>query len=1127
METTTSDCIATQLASANPTDLKSRIWKVVSGDFAELTSWMMCYGILTMTPTILIPPIIDFFQHRDVPLYQGTMYFIAIVLSQMLQSVLFYRSSYIGNIIGLKIKTTVSLLIFRKAITVYPSAANRGQLTFGRINNYIGAEAFFISDTFQNFSMGIAAPIQVIMAVGILAWYIGYKCIVLITLVSTLSPLAFRLGKNAGDDIKNVAMESEKRIGDLSEFLNGVRTFKLNGWETFFRDRIEAKRRREVKHIHRLTLHRGFAFFVMQLIAPIGIAVSIVWMVLESACSVSDIFAVISVYNAIRIGVAYLPISFVLGDIYLAIIGRLEGCCSLLDRKHKVVDGKISIKSTASNIQYDFSASPQLVDVALSISAPSLVLVVGDVGSGKSALLVSMAGLIGGMNTSGRIAYGSQRPILVSGSIRDNILFGREFDPVRYDQVLEATCLKTDLQQFISGDRKLVGEKGSALSGGQRQRVAIARCLYSDADVLLLDDPLSALDNSTRQRIWSNFCLLGKTKLVVVVSSQKLPTEEVSIVIRIEDSKLIVANPKDDHQQSPSMPDTIHFPADDNPPTQPPRDVEQQKTGPVSISQYRFYIQCGQWLLFVAVIMLMATSAASRLLNTWWVAEFRVDDVGMFCGMVVLLCLLDAANGIVAGLIHSLFSTNASTAIHRKLIDSIAMASFGWLESTPVGRLMNRFTKELSLLDRLLPLQLYTLLSAIFSLLSVLAGLIFASYYMVIVAVAALLSYYFAQRKFRSEYIEMQRTEAASRTPLFKDIDDVVHASDAINLFGCDRMFEDRFGRHLDDNTSVRLSMRLKLCWFGIILDAMGVALIGCLVVVLLVLREHSPGSISANTVGLAISYIVGITATLSAVAFNFVEVDGKMNAVEKITEYLSPNVATERFDCYVDVAWPTKGRIEFDGVDVILGEEQTKVLSDINLTIEGGLIGVIGRTGAGKTTLFQTIMSMVPYSGSLRIDGIELRDISPEIARSRMCIIPQEPILFKGTIRENLDPLAIYHDSDIWRVLDACRLRPVTGGMGGLDGIIDVGGQNLSVGQRQLMCLARALLKNVNIVLIDEATSSVDEEMQELIHSIVKEMSQLRTVLYIAHRADTKLFDRILLLDGGKIISATHQLTA
>lgn len=1116
--------IDNQLGAIGIDGLKASIRKVVINDFAELIAWMVVYATLTMTPTILIPPIIDFFTHPEIPTYHGILYFIAIVLSQMAQSVFFYRSSYIGNIIGLKIKAIISIAIFRKALTVDPSATNKGQLTLGRINNYIGAESFFISDTFQNFLMGIGSPIQALMAVGILGWYIGYKCIVLVILVGGLSPIAFHLGKIAGDDIRNIAAESEKRIGDLSEFLNGLRTFKLNGWESFFRDRIEAKRRLEVKHVHRLTLHRGMAFFIMQLVAPIGTGITVLWMAYDSTSfEVSEIFAIISVYNGIRFGITYLPIAFVLGDIYLSIITRLEGCCMLSDRptRNDVRDARIEADGT--EIQYEGSVNPQLVDVRISIPSPNMVLVVGDVGSGKSALLTSMAGLIGGVTTRGQIAYASQRPILVSGTIRDNILFGKDFDSDKYDRVLEMTCLKSDIEQFDQGDCKMVGEKGTALSGGQRQRVAIARCLYSDADVVLLDDPLSALDNSTQQRIWSELCLVGKRKLVVVTSSQKLATEQVSMLINVSDNRIALA----DNQQHWAQLETtldINKLEDKDTPDDRSGDIEQQPTGTIPLYYYWFYIRSGGWLLFVVTLLFMLTSAASRLLNTWWVLfssenSHRPEEIS---GIILLLCLLDGIGGIVAGWIHSFFSTKASIVVHQKLIDSISTAPFGWLESIPIGRMMNRFTKELSLLDRLLPLQFYILMSATFGLLPVLAGLMFATYYMSIAIVAALLSYYFVQRRFREEYIEMQREEASSRTPMFKDVDDIVHASDIIHLFGCRQTFDKRFRQHVDANTFIRLMMRLRLCWFGITLDALGVALIGCLGTVLLVLRVYSNEAVSSASVGLSVSYIVGITSTLSAVAFNSVEVDGKMNAIEKITEYLEPNVQSERFKCNIDVAWPIVGSIEFENVDVVLGDSSRKVLEDITFAVNRGLVGVIGRTGAGKTTLFQAIMSMVPYAGSIRIDGVEIRDVSPEIVRSRLCIIPQEPVLFRGSIRENLDPLGLYTDADMWSVLDDCRIVAVVKDIGGLDGKVNVGGQNLSVGQRQLLCLARALLKNVNIVLIDEATSSVDEQTQETIHDIVKQISKQRTVLYIAHRANTKLFDRILLLDKGKLITTS-----
>ncbi|CAI8586992.1 unnamed protein product [Vicia faba] len=842
-----------------------------------------------------------------------------------------------------------------------------------------------------------------------------------------------------------------------------------------------------------------------------------------------------------------------------------------------------AIEVDDGNFSWDLSLpNPTLQNLNLKVFHGMKVAVCGTVGSGKSTLLSCLLGEVpkvsGTVKVCGTKAYVAQSPWIQSGKIEDNILFGEEMVRERYEKVLEACSLKKDLEILSFGDQTVIGERGINLSGGQKQRIQIARALYQDADIYLFDDPFSAVDAHTGSHLFKE-CLLGvlSSKTVVYVTHQVefLPTADLILVMK--DGKITQSGKyadllnigtdfmelvgahrealstlessgegKESNEISKLEPEVTisgtheevnkneqNGKADDDtgePKGQLVQDEERVK-GKVGLSVYWKYITTAYGgalapFIILAQILFQTLQIGSDYWMAWATpASADVEQpvngttlIEVYVGLAVgsALCIL------VRALLLVTFGYKTATILFNKMHLAIFRAPMSFFDSTPSGRILNRASTDQSAVDTDIP---YQIGSFAFSLILLLGIIIVMSQvawqvFIVFIPVIAISIYY--QRFYLPSARELSRLCGVCKAPIIQHFAETISGTSTIRSFDQQSRFHAANMKLTDGYSRPKFNIAAAMEWLCIRLDMMSSI---TFVSSLMFLISIPPGIINPGLAGLAVTYGLNLNQIQAWVIWNICNLENKIISVERILQYTSiqsePPLVLEE-ENRPAASWPAYGEVDIRNLQVRYASHLPLVLRGLTCTFRGGLkTGIVGRTGSGKSTLIQTLFRLIePTAGEVIIDSINISAIGLHDLRSRLSIIPQDPTMFEGTVRSNLDPLEEYNDDQIWEALDKCQLGDeVRKKEGKLDSSVTENGENWSMGQRQLVCLGRVLLKKSKILVLDEATASVDTATDNLIQQTLRKHFTDSTVITIAHRITSVLdSDMVLLLDQGLI---------
>uniref|UniRef100_A0A673H1H0 ABC-type glutathione-S-conjugate transporter n=1 Tax=Sinocyclocheilus rhinocerous TaxID=307959 RepID=A0A673H1H0_9TELE len=1101
--------------------------------------------------------LLGFVRDEDAPLWKGYLFAFLMFLLSCLQSLFNHQYMYACFTVGMRVKTAVMGLVYRKSLVI--NSAARRTCTVGEIVNLVSADTQKLMDFVVYFNAVWVAPIEIALCLFFLWQRLGPSALAGIATVILIFPLNGFIAKMRSK--LQVQMKyMDGRIKLMNEILSGIKILKFYAWENAFRERVLGYREKELNALKKsqILYSISIASFNSSTFL-IAFAMFGVYVLIDEkhVLDAQKVFVSMALINILKAPLSQLP---------FAMSTTMQAVVSLKRLGKFLCQDELKLDSVERAPYHpdDNLAMVNFCRINVKVQRGSLVAVVGHVGSGKSSLLSAMLGEMEKKSghITGSVAYVPQQAWIQNATLKDNILFGRERKDSWYQKVLEACALLPDLEILPARDATEIGEKGLNLSGGQKQRASLARAVYRKADVYLLDDPLSAVDAHVGQHIFEkvigpNGVLKNKTRVLVTHGLSFLP--QADLILVMEDGEItemgsyaellsrkntfadfVKAFSVSERKESATNRDmgsasiqTMEAISD----TEQEQDQEEvgrltqadkAHTGRVKLEMYVEYFRTIGLAFIIPVIFLYAFQQAASLAYNYWLSLWADDPVvnGTQVGTDLKLGVFGAlgfAQGIAifgTTVAISLGGIIASRHLHLDLLNNVLHSPMSFFESTPSGNLLNRFSKEIDAIDCMIPDGLKMMLGYMFKLLEVCIIVLMATPFAGVIILPLTLLYAFIQSFYVATSCQLRRLESVSRSPIYTHFNETVQGAGVIRAFGEQSRFILLANSRVDHNQTSYFPRFVATRWLAVNLEFLG----NLLVLAAAILSVMGRATLSPGIVGLAVSHSLQVTGILSWIVRAWTDVENNIVSVERVKEYAETTKeapwAIE--DSPLPSDWPKSGSIGFQEYGLQYRRGLDWALKEISLSVnEREKVGIVGRTGAGKSSLALGIFRILEAAkGKIFIDGINIAEIGLHELRSRITIIPQDPVLFSGSLRMNLDPFDGYTDEEVWRALELARLKNFVSGLPDkLNHECSEGGENLSLGQRQLVCLARALLRKTKILVLDEATAAVDLETDNLIQSTIRTQFEDCTVLTIAHRLNTIMdYTRVIVMDRGHI---------
>ncbi|KAK1333553.1 LOW QUALITY PROTEIN: hypothetical protein QTO34_005938 [Cnephaeus nilssonii] len=1163
----------------------------------------LVHDILMFLNPQLLKLLISFANERDSYVWTGYLYSILFFVVALLQSFCLQYYFQLCFTLGVNVRTTIMASVYKKALNLSNRA--RKLYTVGETVNLMSVDAQKLMDVTSFIHLLWSNVLQIVLSIYFLWIELGPSVLAGVGVMLLLIPVNGIIAtKNKAIQVKNMN-QKDKRLKIMNEILNGMKILKYFAWEPSFKNQVSDIRKKELKNLLTFGQMQSMIVFLLYLTPVLVSVITFSVYVLVDSNNVLDAkkaFTSITLFNILRFPLSMFPM--MISSLLQASVSkeRLEKYLGGDDLDTSAIDMTVILFSEAS-FTWDQETEPTIRDVNLDIMPGQLVAVVGTVGSGKSSLMSAMLGEMenvhGHITIKGMIAYVPQQSWIQNGTIKDNILFGSELDEKRYQQVLEACALLQDLEVLPGGDLAEIGEKGINLSGGQKQRISLARATYQNADIYILDDPLSAVDAHVGKHIFDkvlgpNGLLKSKTRFLVTHSIHFLPQVDEIVVLEngtisekgsyralLAKKGLFAKNLKtfvkqagpegeatvnedsgeeDDYGLMTSVEEvpqdvapltmnrenslhrtlsrrsrsssrrlktlknslrtqTVNTPKEEKELVKGQKLIEKEfiQTGKVKFSIYLKYLQAVGWCSIFFIVFAYITSFVALIGSNLWLSVWTSDSKtfnasnypasqrDMRIGVYGALGLVQGIAVLIANILSVYGFIHASNILHKQLLNNILRAPMSFFDTTPIGRIVNRFAGLDSVFSGDCEHPVHDLLGH--------SSLHHHHHSSRIIYVSVQIFYVATSRQLR-------RLDSVTRSPIYSFFSETVSGLPVIRAF----QHQQRFLKHsevlIDTNQKCVYSWIISNRWLAVRLELVGNMIVFFSSLMIVIYKMNLSGDI----VGFVLSNALNITQTLNWLVRMTSEIETNIVAVERINEYINvENEAPWVTEKRPPAGWPSKGEIQFNNYQVRYRPELDLVLKGITCDIRSQeKIGVVGRTGAGKSSLTNSLFRILEASGGqIIIDGVDIASIGLHDLREKLTIIPQDPILFSGSLRVNLDPFNNYSDEEVWKALELVHLKSFVASLQrGLYHELAEAGDNLSIGQKQLLCLARALLRKSKILIMDEATAAVDLETDQLIQITIRKEFSHCTAITIAHRLHTIMdSDKVMVLDNGKIV--------
>ncbi|KAF9132037.1 hypothetical protein BGW39_000895 [Mortierella sp. 14UC] len=1236
--------------------------RVIGKAFWSPLALMVCIQLTASSLQFLLPVLIQQImvyiesEDNEIPKERGVILALGMLLVSVMVSFLKNQVFKQESEVGLEIRNALVSMIYRKALVLSPGS--RRSSSTGAITNHMSNDAEKWTKELIWVIGWINVPFEILVATAMLYNIIGWSVFCGLAVIILITPTQKWVGEffDKTRDDKAAAMDS--RVALMTEVLSNIKTIKLYGYESGLKTKIESFRNKEIALLRKSGLVMSFlsivftclplfiAFASFAVFATVGgpnftpgvmnaqvvfVSLSLFGLLHHPIASMSNVTeSTVSLRVSTRRIQKFLlkeelDSSAVRRDPNLPkeskipVIQIEDATFSWASENPSVAakddsDDEDEENETTALLAADRAetSAPTLVDINVAIARGQLTAVVGRVGQGKSSLLSAIIGDMykrrGSVKVYGSVALVSQQAWICNATVRDNIVFGKTFDQEKYDRILFASGLLPDLEILAAGDMTEIGERGINLSGGQKQRVSLARAAYQDADVYLMDDPLSAVDAHVDQHLWEHLIgpkglLKNKTRLLVTHGIHHL--EHVDYILVVKDGKIteaghykhLMAAKNTFHQlikdfsvshrkknrkvtaTGDAVADTVGASSsssagsdedetgtvvatlEDDKKDNDEADGELVKdeeahSGIVGWDTFRVYCEAMSWELFVAMLLVFVVWEVLQLSVPLWlehwtsVMDTTTHSVAYYLIIYGLLVLIYITIDVwLTYICFVVACVRASVILHENVLARVLRLPMAFFDVTPQGRILNRFSSDISDIDEMVPESFITLLTCISNFIGTLMILTFATPAFVFILPLVGLVYIILQKYYIRTSSMLRRLDSITKSPMYQHFSESLNGLSSIRAMDIKDQFIAENAARTDKAATAFYASWMTNRWLNIRLEVL-TASASFVVALLAVLNKDS---ITPSMAGLALSSTTTLAYNVIWTLRSYCNLCSDLIAVERVHEYSNKRTeAPSSTGVRLPKDWPHQGRIVFKNYSTRYREGLDLVLKDVSFEVQPTeKVGIVGRTGAGKSSLTLALFRIVEAAdsywarassqdsgvfdvsaqeldlagsldgGSIEIDGVDISTLGLKDLRQHLSIIPQDPTLFSGTVRENLDPLNELTDTDLWQALERAHLKTHIASLnGGLSFEVAQNGENFSVGQRSLICLARALLRKTKILVLDEATAAVDVETDELIQKTIRQEFKDRTILTIAHRIKTVMdSDKILVLEKGRVV--------
>uniref|UniRef100_A0A8C1V956 ATP-binding cassette, sub-family C (CFTR/MRP), member 8b n=1 Tax=Cyprinus carpio TaxID=7962 RepID=A0A8C1V956_CYPCA len=1053
---------------------------------------------------------------------------VLLFLALLLQRTFLQASYYVAIETGIKLRAAIQTKIYHKIMRLCTSNMSMGDMTTAQICSLVARDTNHLMWFFFLCPNLWAMPVQIVMGVLLLYSLLGVSALIGATVIVILAPLQYFVATRLSRAQKSTLEYTSERLKKTNELLRGIKLLKLYAWEHIFRSSVEETRRQELRNLRTFALYTSLSIF-MNAAIPIA-AVLTIFAVHVHVHSGTDFdlspavaFGSLSLFHILVTPLFLL--SSVLHSTVKALVRvlvlwpqyALQLQAKLVNRKNKA---KQDVNRNFEQQDQELTASasqdedvcikivngyftwtqgcPTLSNIDIKVPFGQLTMIVGQVGCGKSSLLLAALGemqKISGNITwnnlpksdseenvrkRGSVAYASQRPWLLNATVEENILFDMAPNEKRYKEVIEVCQLQPDIDTLPQGDQTVIGERGIILSGGQRQRICVARALYQHTNVVFLDDPFSALDIHLSDHLMREgiLKLLRQEKRTVVLVTHKLQyLPHADWIIAMRDGTVQTQGTLKDIQCAE------------------PELFEQH-----SVVIFYVFTHC------IFVISLSGAECCCVVLLSQDCEFSHSSYLQVFCG----LCALGIVLCLVTSLAVEWTGLRVSRELHCSLLRTIVLAPMRLFETTPLGNILNRFSADTNTIDQHIPVTLECLSRSTLLCVSAVGVISYVTPLFLFALLPLAVACYFIQKYFRVASRDLQQLEDSTEMPLLSHYSQTIEGLTTIRAFRHEQRFKKKLLEHTDANNISSLFLMAANRWLEVRMEYIGAFVV--LIAAVASISNALCSQLSAGLVGLGLTYALMVSNYLNWIVRNLADMEVHLGCVKRVSGLI--HTQPESYDglmtpAQVPAGWPKYGEIQIKNLSVRYDSSLKPVLRHVSAHIRPGQkVGICGRTGSGKSSFSLALFRMLDtIEGNRIIDGIDIAKLPLQTLRSKFSIILQDPILFSGTIRFNLDPERKATDQMLWEALEIAQLMPVVKALpGGLDAMVTEGGENFSQGQRQLFCLARAFVRKSSILIMDEATASIDMATESILQKVVMTAFADRTVVTIAVSPCTSL---------------------